>query len=129
MISNEIFWMEREYSRHNPEHKKIFLMLFYYYFFFKKKKTKLRDWRDGSAVKSICCFAEDTGLIPSILLAAHNCNFSSKAFFWLHPHQAHRTYTYRKAKYCIHKISKSIKSWKTRARKYINLENHYPPAH
>ena len=34
---------------------------------------EIRDWRDGSMVKSTDCFPEDSGSIPSTYMVAHNC--------------------------------------------------------
>ena len=35
------------------------------------------DWRDGSVVKKLATLPENPGSIPSIHMAAHNCNSSS----------------------------------------------------
>lgn len=41
------------------------------------KMKFLWDWRDGSVLKSTCCFAEGSGWVPRALLVEHNGRSSS----------------------------------------------------
>lgn len=48
-------------------------------FFFPLTNELVRGWRDGSAIKSICCSYEELGLVPSIQVRTNSLLYSFRA--------------------------------------------------